>query len=183
MGLEDLKDEILRDSKAKSDAMLLGAKKSADGMIKSADEKIGQMQKASDEDSKRMMDTLKRQELANSELEKKKMILEAKKDAIEEVFFHARSRLEQIDDKKREQYTKKILEKIKKDIDPAYIFCNKKDSKFAKGFEAKNSDFIGGLRAENNDRTIIVDYTFETILEGIKDANIEEITRILFSNF
>lgn len=109
------------------------------------------------------------------------MLLEAKKQVIEAVFIEAKKRLESLDDKKRESYTTKLVEKIKNDIEPAYIYCNKKDTKFLKGFNVEAIGMIGGIIAENKDRTIRVDYSFETMLQSIKENELQNISKILFA--
>jgi predicted Zn-dependent peptidase len=106
---------------------------------------------------------------------------EAKKQVIENAFNEVRKKLESLDDKKRETYIKKLLEKAKNDIEMAYVYCNKKDTKFLKGLNLEAINIIGGLIAENKEKTIRVDYSFETILQSIKENELQNINKILFS--
>jgi len=113
-------------------------------------------------------------------MESKKLLLEAKKKVVEGVFSDAIRKLETLDDKKREAYTDRLLEKAKKDIEIAHVYCNKKDSKLLKGFKLEPISIAGGLIAENKEKTIRVDYSFETILQGIKENEMQNINKVLF---
>ena len=181
MGLETVKEEILSNSKEQSNSIIAEARKEANRIMREAEKKIEEMKERSEAETKRMLDTIKRQELANAELENKKMLLEAKKQVIENAFNESRKKLESLDDKKRETYIKKLLEKAKNDIEIAYVYCNKKDTKFLKGLNLEAINIIGGLVAENKEKTIRVDYSFETISQSIKENELQNINKILFS--
>ena len=62
----------------------------------------------------------------------------------------------------------------------AHIYCSKKDVKFLKGLDAKPVEIAGGLIAENREKTIRVDYSFETLLQGIKESEMQHINKLLF---
>ena len=143
MGLETVKEEILSNSKEQSNSIIAEARKEANRIMREAEKKIEEMKERSEAETKRMLDTIKRQELANAELENKKMLLEAKKQVIENAFNESRKKLESLDDKKRETYIKKLLEKAKNDIEIAYVYCNKKDTKFLKGLNLEAINIIG----------------------------------------
>ena len=180
MGLETVKDEIMNSAKEQSNSSISEARKEANRIIKEAEKKIEDMKEKSEAETKKLIDTIKRQELASAELENKKILLEAKKQIIENVFAESRKKLENLDDKRREEILKKLLEKAKNEIEVANIYCNKKDSKFLKVFNVGNVDIIGGLIAENKERTIRVDNSFETMLESIKEKELQNINKILF---
>ena len=180
MGLETVKEEILSNAKEQSNSLIAEARKEANRIMREAENKIEEMKVKSEADIKRMLDTIKRQELANAELENKKMLLEAKKEVIESVFSDTKKKLENLDDKKMEAIIKILLEKAKNEIEVAHIYCNKKDTKLLKGFSAETTEIIGGLIAENKERTIRVDYSFDTILESIKENELQSISKLLF---
>lgn len=180
MGLETVKEEILNSAKEQSNSLIVEARKEANRIMKEAEKKIEEMREKSESETKRMLDTIKRQELASAELESKKILLNAKKQIIENVFAEAKKRLENLDDKKRELYIKKLLEKAKNDIEISNVYCNKKDAKFLKGRNAEPTNIIGGLIAENKEKTVRVDYSFETLLQSVKENELQNINKILF---
>lgn len=180
MGLETVKEEILNSAKEKANSIISDAKREASRLAKEAENKSEEIKEKSETETKKILDKIKRQELAYAEMENKKMMLDAKKQIMESVFSEARKKIETLDDKKREEYIKKLLEKAKKEIEAAYLYCSKKDSKFLKGFNIENAEIIGGLMAENKEKKIRVDYSFETLLEGIKDTELQNINKVLF---
>ena len=185
MGLEIVKEEILSSAKSQATALIAEARKEANKIMKEAEKKIEEMKEKSEAETKRILDTIKRQELTSAELENKKILLESKKQVIEGIFGEAKKRLEKLDDKKREEYIKKLFEKIRSDIEPEHIYCSKKDIKFLKEFNVEPIhiepiNISGGLMAENKEKTIRVDYGFETILEDIKEKELQSINKILF---
>ena len=181
MGLEAVKEEIIRAAKEQESALIAEARKEASRIMREAEKKIDETKEKSDLETKKISDTIKRQDLAAAEMENKKMLLEAKKQIIEAVFADARKKLEAFDDKKREAYIKKLLDKAKKEIDLGYVYCNRKDSKFVKDFKAENAEMIGGIIAENKERIIRVDYSFDTLLESIKESELQNINKLLFN--
>ncbi len=181
MGLEVVKEEVLKDAKAEEEKLVAEAREEAKRMMKKAEKEIEVLRKKSEEEIRKKIDIIKKQELASAELENKKMLLEAKKDLIENVFAEVKKKVESLDSKKRQDYIEKLLEKIKNEIEVEYVYCNKKDANLVKDFKAEAADIIGGLIVENKDKTIKVDYSFDSMLESIKENELQEVNKILFS--
>lgn len=180
MGLETVKEEILNSAKEQANSLIAEARKEASRIAKETEKKIEDLQAKSESETKKAFDIIKRQELASAELENKKMLLEAKKQIIESVFAEARKKLENLDDKKREAIMKKLLEKAKSEMEAAKFYCSKRDAKLAKGMNVQAADIIGGLIAENGDGTVRIDYTFDTMLQNIKERELQNISKLLF---
>lgn len=180
MGLESVKEEVIRQAKEEETALMAEARKEANKIMKEAERKIDEMREKSEAETRKMIDLIKRQELASAGMENKKMLLQAKKQAIEGVFIEAQKRLEKLESKKREIYIKKFLEKTKNEVEIAYIYCNKSDIRFLKDLNAGAIGIIGGLIAENKEKTIRVDNSFETMLESIEEKEMQNINKILF---
>jgi len=180
MGLDSVKEEVIRNAKEQASSMLAEARKEAGKIMKETEAKAEEMKAKSEADTKKLIDTIKRQELASSELDSRKIVLDAKKQAIEKVISEARKKLETLDDRKREDYTKKLLEKAKKELDVAYVYCSRKDSKFVKGAETISAEMLGGIIAENKEKTVRVNYSFESLLESIKESELQSINKLLF---
>lgn len=180
MGLEAVKEEILNSAKEEANSLIAEARKEANRIAKEAEKKIEELQAKSESETKKAFETIKRQELASAELENKKMLLEAKKQIIDATFAEARKKLESLDDKKREAIMKKLLERAKSEMEAAKIYCSKRDAKLAKGVNVQAADITGGLIAENEDGTVRIDYTFDTMLQSIKERELQNISKLLF---
>lgn len=181
MGLEIVKEEIVRNANEQENVLIAEAKKEADRIMKDLEKKVGELKEKNDTEVKERIDIMKKQESSSAELENKKILLETKKQIIESVFVEAQKKLESLDSKKRELYMKKLLENAKNDIEVAYVYCNKKDSNILKDFKTETVDIVGGLIAENKDKTIRVNYSFEEILQTIKENYLQNINKLLFN--
>ncbi len=180
MGLEAVKEEIIRNARKQEEALLAEARQKAAEIIKDADREIETFREKSEAEAKRIMEIIKKQELASAELESKKILLGSKKQLINLVFAEAQKKIEALDAKKREVYMDKLLEKAKNDIEVAKVYCSKRDAKLPRGVDVEAADMIGGLTAENKDGTIRVDYSFESMLQSIKESELQSISKILF---
>ena len=78
MGLEAVKEEIVRYAKEQETSLLAEARREASRMTKETEKKIEEMKEKSESEYKKMTDIIKRQALASAELENRKIILETK---------------------------------------------------------------------------------------------------------
>ena len=180
MGLEEVKEDIIRNAKEQERALAEESKKEIARIVKEAENKVEKTKERSNAEIKSTIETIKKQELASAELENKKRLLEAKKQLIEKVFAEVKKKLESLDRKKNEIYIKKLLEKSKNEIEIWHIYCNKKDLAFLKDYDSEAADIIGGLIAENKEKTVRINYSFESMLESIKENELQNINKILF---
>ncbi|MEA2037652.1 MAG: V-type ATP synthase subunit E family protein [Nanoarchaeota archaeon] len=180
MGLDELKDEVLSKAKKQAQATLADAKEEEDKIMKYADKRLADYKNTVNQDAKKVIAMIERRKVASSKLEIKKEALAAKKKITEGVFKKARQRLTKLDSQQRESHIQKLINKVKGEMDVSKIYCNNKDIKFVEGFGTEETKIIGGIIAENNDKTIRIDYSYETMLGDIKEENIQEIAKTLF---
>lgn len=180
MGLEKVKEEIISKARQSADAAIKEGKSEAERIMKEAEKKAIKNKEKIEAELKTIEAAIKRKELASSELEIKKMILEEKKRAIEEVFEEVKKTLKNLSDKKREEHIKRLIERAKKEIDVKHVYSNKRDRRFIKDFETEETEILGGLIAENSSRDIRVDYSYDAVLEGIKEHYLQDLGKILF---
>src|SRR3989344_4678109 len=148
MGLEAVREEIIKNAKGQESALIAEARKEASRIMKDAEAKVREMEEKSEAEAKKSIEAVKKQALASGEMESKKLQLEAKKQAIERAFEEAKKSLESMDDRKRESMIKNFLEKAKKEIDVASVYCSSRDAKLLKGIKTENTGISGGIIAE-----------------------------------
>ena len=180
MGLEAVKEEIIRNAKRQEEELLAEAREQARKILDEAKKKALELKEKTEAETKKLLELMKKQEAASAELEAKKMMLEAKKSLMDKVFEKARQRIEKLEPKKREAFMQSLLEKAKNEISIGKIYCSKKDAKSLKEYKTEHADIICGLIAENEDGTIRVDYSFDTMLQSIKESWLQEINKTLF---
>jgi len=180
MGLDQVKEEIISKAKQEADVLLKEGKDEAARIMKDAEEKAKQSKAKIELELEKLQESIKKKEIAASELEIKKMFLEEKKKAVENVFSEVRKKINDLSGNKREEHIKKLIEKAKKELDVKYIYCSKKDVNLIHDFEAIEEDISGGVIAENENRDVRVDYSYETLLESIKEKYLQELGKLLF---
>jgi len=180
MSLEKVKEEIISKAKQNAEAILKEGRDESAEIMKKAEEKIKENREKIKDELKKIEAAIKKKEIASSELEIKKLFLEEKKRAIENVFDEAKKKIKALSENKREEHIKRLIEKAKKEIDVSYIYCNKKDKGFVEDFEVEEREILGGVIAENSNRDVRVDYSYETLLEGAKEKYLQDLGKVLF---
>lgn len=180
MGLDEVKQEIIARATQESQATKKKAEEEANSIIQKSKSGAKDIDKAFDEQTKNLLIQIERRELASARSSAKKKILDKKKSLLDNVLEKVSEKLATLSDKKREQYIQGLLEKAKNEIKVKYVYANKKDKKHIKSFTYQEADIIGGIIVENADRTLRVDYSFEQILEEVKENKLQEFANSLF---
>ncbi len=180
MGIEKVKDEIIEKAKEQSSLSVSQAKKSAEAVLRGVESRLEDQRAKSSEEAKGMMLGIKRQEMARAELESKKIFLQAKKEIIDGVFAQAKKEISGLKEKEMSPVISSLLKKAGNDIDIEHIYCNPKDARFFSQFKVEKAGISGGFIAENRERTVRVDYSFDTLFDSLRESNMENIAAKLF---
>ena len=181
MALVELKQEIEKAAKYEADKILKAAEKEADSIMDDSEQKIAASRKESKESLKQIEAALERRELAGARFEAKKAMLDMKKNIVDEVFRKVNASLAKMNEAKRRQIIKTLLQKASEELKLKYVYCNKNDKRLIpKPYKAIEGDMLGGIIGENEEKTTRVDYSFDTLLQQLKEEKLEEITKITF---
>ncbi len=179
MGFEQLEKDVLAKAEKNAEKILEEAKQEAAAIKDEVKKEAKAVEKDSEEEVKFIIDIMKKREIASSRLDTKKSLLMIKKELIGKVFDKAKSALDKkLKKPDRKKLIEELVKKAQEEIDVGVIYCNKVDMAFVDGAEEK--DMVGGIIAESKDKTTMVDYSFETMIEDIKEKHISKITNILF---
>lgn len=178
MGIDKVKATIIEEAEREAQKIMQEGEKEGEVIIKNAEEKIKEYREKAEEETSRMLEQLEKREIARAEFDVKKSKLDKKKKIIDRVFEQVKERIDKASSEKRKAWTKDLLSKAKKEIDVKYVYGNKRDA--IRGIEFKEIKILGGIIAENKDRTVSVDFRFEEILDEIREKNLQEIAKILF---
>lgn len=113
--------------------------------------------------------------IAEAKSEETQNILEKKRAAIGLVIEEAKKAIK----RHNKEYIRRLFAKAQTQFDLGEIYCSKEDADIL-GIKATTKDFGGGLIAENKDGTIGVDYSYNAILNQIRDRFIQDIAEVLF---
>lgn len=180
MGLDKVKDEVISKARQDADSVTRQAKKEADRIVLEAEEQAKKAKVKADEDIKKACESIQMKHLASAELEARKAVLEEKKIAIDRVFELAKKKIAEMPEKQRQEYITRLLEKASKEIEASYIYCNSRDRKLITGPETKDAAIIGGIIAETGKGDVRIDYSYDSILETIKEKHLQELGTLLF---
>lgn len=175
MGLEELKNDIIENNKKEMEKIRRDADikiKEIEGALKAKIEekkKAGKLKIKSELQQIEQIKTLEAKSKANQR------ILDKKRELIELTIREAKEALR----KNNEVYLKRLLEKTQSQINVERVYCGEEDTKFLK-IKTTPKDLGGGIIAENKEGTVSVDYSYDSLLDQIKERHLFDIARLLF---
>ncbi len=181
MGLERVKERVLEEARQNAKVRLDAATAEANEIRKSFLEKVKEKESALKSQLELEVASINRNEAATAKLESKKLLLTFRKDFIESIFAQTKENLSKLTEQERERHIKKLLKQAESELKAAVIYCNKKDAKYVSGYKVKEADITGGLIAETADGSLRADYSYEAILEQLKDSLLPELDKLLFT--
>jgi len=170
MALADVKQEILRDADRRVARIRAATAATIKAKERALDERLRAWKKEREARFKREAERLRQRMLAEREAVKKDALLKKRRELIEEAVALAEERLR----KERKAYLPKLLTKAERELKVARVYSREK----LPGVEWVQQD-IDGLIAETKDGSVSVDYTFETLLNEIKERSVQEISEVL----
>ncbi len=164
--------EIMAQARAEAERMLSEVRAEGEKAIREAEERAHQAA-----ERKRVQD------LARADLETRKIVLAAQKEALDEVYQRALARLGTLRENAR------ILEKLLKANEAEWkaggrVFSNARDASLVKVLVGKayagTVDCAGGLVIENADGTRRVDLRYESLLRDVWNDSVREVAEVLW---
>jgi len=183
VGLKELKQEILRDSKRRIAEIRKEAEKEIKRIRKEAEAEVSSYKRKRDNELKAAAADLKRKYREMAELEGSKIIQEAKHKAITMLFDDIRHLFTRLKKQEREKIFSALLKRAESEIDISRVFVSEKDIGTAKnhGYKAEKADIIAGLIAENSDGTVMVNYSIDMLIDQFMQKNTAKAAKILFN--
>jgi len=188
MGLENVVEDILKS--ARDQVSAIGAERDEEvGAIieeaKRTGERITGEKIASAEET---VARIRKQEMSGANLEVRRMILNTRKEVLDETYTRSLERLRELDEK---PLLRSLLRSHRGDATRVYSnrqdqpvveeLCNELlEDRLTDVAYTGNVDCIGGIVLENVDGTIRLDYTFNTIMDEVSERSMKEISSILF---
>jgi V/A-type H+/Na+-transporting ATPase subunit E len=182
MGLEKIIERIQKEGEEKIATILQGAEKQAAEILQTTKKNIEEVSLQKKQETEKQIESMKNQEKSGIEIEEKKIRLNAEKDILNLTYHECLTALQRLP---REKIITSMLKMAKKELPTAnVIYSNKSDeslvrslSKFAYG---DSIDCLGGIIVENADKTMSLDYRYETIAATLWDHSLKEIADKLF---
>lgn len=192
MSIDNITANILSDAKQIAEVSLMNAENSKNEIINKAMNEAEAIKQAAAEKAKMDAENLKSRKISAAELQKRKMILSAKQEAIQKSFYAALDKLKSMPESEYIEFLAKEIIKIP--YGKGTIILNKQDrdkigeklvkainekikaEKFTLSNETVNSS--GGFVLKCG--AVEINSTFETLLESIKDELTNDVANVLF---
>lgn len=179
MSLNKVVDDILHKGEEKKREIVRLGEKERDEQVLQAEKRIEENRAKEEKRTGSLITQMEQQELSSAELESKKILLAAQRRALEELKEQALAELAKYPADKRKKLYSKLVAKAKKDLGECYVYSSKDDKALLQlpaGMAGGGViDCIGGLVFESKDRSIRLDFRFESLLEEIWNKKLQEI--------
>lgn len=179
MGIEEVKKEILDNARAQAKLLNKEAEAEKKEIMSAAESRVESIKEKLEKETAKSIEQYRAMAFAEANSQVKKTRLALERDLIEEVFSNVKQELLSLPAKKRESHLKSLSSSLGKDF--SRLYCSKKDIGTMKKFKPEEIDITGGVVLENSEGNVRLDMSYETLLEGIKQENVAEISKTLFN--
>ncbi len=182
MGLENVVSDILKSAQDEVSAITAErdseVSKIIDEAKRTGERTTGEMVASAETEAGR----ISKQELSGANLEVRRMILNMRKEILDETYRQALKRI-------REQDSAALLRSLIDAYsgDATRVYSSQQDRSTVEQLCADRSikyagdiDCIGGILLETDDRTVRLDYTFDTIMDEVSERSMKQVSQILF---
>jgi V/A-type H+-transporting ATPase subunit E len=183
MGLENVIEKIQNEGKEKVTGILQDAEKQAAQILQAKQKMIDERTIQKRQELDKQISILKTQEASSTDIEIKKIRLNAEKDVLNSTYQECLNALSTLP---HDKMIASLLKKAEKELpDAAFVYSNKRDEPSIRS-QTKLSyggsiETRGGIIVENNERTMTLDFRYETIAELVWDRSLKEIAEKLFT--
>ncbi|QIB90093.1 V-type ATP synthase subunit E [Methanosarcina mazei] len=128
------------------------------------------------------LQSLHQQVISSANLEVKRITLNKRKELLDTVYIQTVENIKSMPASKKEELLKSILDKH--EASGARAYSSKESEELVKKLTslsyAGNIDSIGGIVLENEDRTVRLDFTYDSILKSVYERSLKQISDILY---
>ncbi len=188
MGLEELEADIRKRIESEVSLILAEAETEAEQIISKGKAQVSELRKARAEEIEKLSKEYRNREIAQAQLNSRKLKLDMKKEALESLFAKIEERLHELGTHDRKEIISALISKGRKELPEAkFFYSNKEDKKEATAICKKEGlsfagtiDCKGGIIIESKNKEVRLDYTYEALLAGFKKEAINDIATGLF---
>jgi len=184
MALDKVIKDILESARVETDKLVKEAEKEQSALLREADEAAAKRRRAQERELEETLRRLRRQEISSAELEAKKIVLNAKKEILDKAFEQTLREISLMPPEDKSRVYRKVLESASRSFPRPKVVCPRKESPLLAGIPGLGSvvegDMEPGLILESEDGSVRLDFRFRTILEGLWEREMKNVSTILF---
>jgi len=168
MGLEVVVNEILARASEEEQRILREAESERQKILDAAEGEADEVRARSLQDTRAKIEALQREQRSAAEFEVRRRLLQAQRELTEDLRKRVLAALADLSKTEREKIYSRLLKKAQKDLPKGRIHARKEDLPIlTKNYEkGRELDAVGGFQVESEDGTILLDYRFESLLDG-----------------
>ena len=193
MSLETVVEDIRDEARARAEEIREDGKQRAEEIREEAEADAESILEEREAEVERTVEQEREQALSSAKLEAKQKRLEARRDVLQEVRERVETALAELEGERREELTRALLDAAAAEIDldgdaEIAVHGRPDDEELLTGiladydgFEfAGEYDCLGGVVVESRDSRVRVNNTFDSILDGVWEDNLKELSEKLF---
>lgn len=185
MALEDVIGEIISQAEKQKREIIEQGKQESWKILDEAANKAKQWEKSFQEETKKILDENRRMEISALNIQLHKTFLETKRSILDELYSKLAERIGTMDAAKRKEILQRLTEKAKKELPNAkFVYCINKDkeiiSKITNLQFRGTVDCLGGIIAANAAEDVRINYTFDVLLQQVRELHLNEIAERIF---
>ena len=166
MAIDNVKTAVLKRVREKAATALKEAEQEAKKIEDASHSQIAELKTVLQEDKEKYKIHTEAKNKFSTELDNKKKMLTLQKKLIDEVFDEAVQHIKKLNKEQHKKYLEELKKKAEKQLNVANIYCRKEDIALLK--DAEEKQMIGGLIAENKEKTERIDYRYEVIIKELQ---------------
>ncbi|MFD1685544.1 V-type ATP synthase subunit E [Halobellus litoreus] len=191
MSLDNVVEDIRDEARARAEEIREQGERRAEEIVETAETDAEELREAREEDVERQIAQERERALSSAKLESKQERLEARRDVLEDVRSRVEAELVDLPQEKREELTQALLEDATTEFDEdesVSVYGRADDADLLEslcaeydGFEyAGEYECLGGVVVEGSDSRVRVNNTFDSVLEGVWEDNLKDVSQKLF---
>lgn len=182
MGLDKVVDNIRAEGRARANETVTAAKKEADAILADARRQADEIRNRRLGEGKANAEALLKREIANAELEARRLRLTAERELMSAIRTEVEQRLANLPEKTREGHLQTLVAQA--NVPDGRVYVAAKDEKLARklGLNVVGTfDGLGGVIVESADGSTRENLRYETLLEEIWADSLPQVASKLMS--
>ncbi len=181
MALEHVQQEILHTAEDAAKKILADAKEQVRVEMEHTHTACALLEKQTQELMEKEEEMAVKRMEANKKLIVRKVLLEKKKELLEETFAETKKVLQNMPRSEKVKILRHLFDTAKKEMSIGTLYVGSQDKEIvnAFGIPVQQESMLGGLIAENKEGTVRTDYSFDALLQEIEEKRRHDVAALL----
>ncbi len=182
MSLEHVKQEIKEHADHEAQKMVAEAREIAKKEMEHAHEIADAFETETQATLQKERELLERRYEAGMKLAAKKVLLEKRKQLLEETFEEAKETIRNLPKAEKTKLLRTLFDNAKKQCVVGKVYCAKQDVPIVKAFASQVAEeaMLGGVVVENKEGTMRIDASFDAMIKELQEKKLQQVAKMLF---